>query len=184
MRLRALAGALLLAASLSACAGAFLPRREPIDLGPDRTRRVSISVEGPEDMPEWGELLWSELVQTLSASSAIEVVEPAPGVWLVKATVDTWDYAERMEPLTPSRFATDTRRAGPDYYRQCTAVMGVTIEVRDPEAAEAAAERKYLGVEHGTQDQPQDRFRAPQTFIRRAAGKVAAQFADDLEAGK
>jgi len=184
-RRAALLPVLFAALAAGACAGAFPVRRGPIDLGPDRTRAVSISVEGPADMPEWGELLWGELAQALSAARGVRVVEPGPGVWLVKATQDTWDYDERAETQAHPRFAKGGQGfvAVPDYYRQCTAVMGVTVEVVDPAAAEPVAARKYLGGERGTQDRPRDKFQAPQTFLRRAAAKVAAQLAEDLEAG-
>lgn len=187
MTLRALVGLSMVLAQ-AGCAGAFLPRSEPIDLGLDKSRVFAISVEGPEDMPEWGELLWSELASTLSSLKGVKVAESAPGVLLVKATVESWDYQEQQEVAARSRFARNSGRMGQvggnDYYRRCTAVMGVTVEIRDPAVAEPLAIRKYLGVEGGTQDLPMDKFRAPRAYMRRAAGKVAQQLADDLEAGR
>ncbi|HEY3450821.1 MAG TPA: hypothetical protein VGK67_30975 [Myxococcales bacterium] len=176
----------VLALSLTACAGAFLPRSEPIDLGPDKARKVSISVEGPEDMPEWGEVLWGELVQALSTTRIAAVGEPGPGVLLIKATVESWDYDQRMEDLIDARRPAGggPMRVGRiDHYRECTALMGATIEVSDPATGKVLAVRKYLGVDRGTQELVFDKFQAPAAFMRRAAGKVAAQFADDLVAG-
>ncbi|MGC4119116.1 MAG: hypothetical protein QM765_32030 [Myxococcales bacterium] len=177
----------LVVASLGSlgCAGAFLPRGEAIDLGPDRDRRVSVSVEGPEDMPEWGELLWGELVQALSASGVARVVEPAPGVLLVKATIDSWDYEERVERIDGNGY----RARAATMPRQCSALMGVTIEIADPATGKVLAERKYLGVESDwkndlAQMQLYNRFQTPKWLMRRAAKRVASQLADDLEAGR
>lgn len=161
------------------CQGAFPVRRAPIALGV-ASPKASLSVEGPEDMREWGILLREEMAKALSGAHAVDLVELEPGDILVRATIESWDFGDRTEDLVDP----ELRRKGlpPAYYRRRTALMEVEVEVSDPGTGDVLARRRYLGVEADTQDKPRDKFRSPAACMRQAAAKVAAQLVEDLAA--
>ncbi|MGC4119115.1 MAG: hypothetical protein QM765_32025 [Myxococcales bacterium] len=144
---------------------------------------MSVGVEGPKDMPEWGDVLRDELAQALSVRGVI-VDEPGPGVLHVKVAVDAWDYDERSS--VPVR-GNGIRALELPMLRQCTAHMVVNVEI-DGITGDAVAQRKYMGVESDWLNelshlQLYNRFQTPSWFMRQAAKRVVAQLAGDLRPG-